>query len=127
MSRTPTEKAKITPPVKPEIPADLLEWVKQQNLSPLGTMSKEETRDWLETDHKLAVSFNAVNMAIATGELASTYISGKTLVSQRDAILWALSRRREHGPRHSTIRGAGGPGRKSEAAKAAERSAKVGA
>jgi hypothetical protein len=115
MSRTPVP----APPDKPKIPEHLLEWIEKQNFSPLGTMNKEETRAWLNGDHKVPVTPNAVNMAIASGELPSTYISGRTLVSERDAILWALSRRREHGPRYSNIRAAGGPGRKPQSAKKA--------
>lgn len=114
MSRMPSD-----PLPRPEIPPDLLEWVRSQNFSPLGTMGKQETVDWLMADHNFEVSVHAVNRAISTGELASTYISGQTRVSQRDAILWALSRRRENGPRNSRFSHPGGPGRKPQAKRSA--------
>jgi hypothetical protein len=70
---------------------ELQEWLEAQNLNRMPTMNKDTTTEYLNTKG-MPVFRNGVVTAIHSGELRSAIYSGQRLVSEYDAVRWALSR-----------------------------------
>lgn len=93
MSRTEAEK-KSAMPTRPATANDLPEhaktWMSQQNPSPVFTMNKEEAAHYLG-EFGFPTNRAAVVRAVYNGQLVSRLVGKKRLISQHDALVYALS------------------------------------
>lgn len=97
MSLTHSEKQRVEPKRKSNAPVQELPefaqiWLAQQNPSPLFTMNKQETADYL-SGLGFPTNKAAIVRAIYDGKLASKLAGKKRLVSRYDALVYALSGR----------------------------------
>lgn len=90
MSRTVLAQAK--PPMANELPDYVKDALAQENPSRFFTMSKEQTADYL-ISKGVPTNKHAIVRAIYDGKLASKRIGKKRLVSEYDALIFALSGR----------------------------------
>jgi hypothetical protein len=74
-----------------QISPELQEWLDAQGLNRIPTLNKDATTEYLN-NRGMPVFRNAVVTAIHSGELRSALYSGQRLVSEYDAVRWALSR-----------------------------------
>lgn len=94
MSRDVATRTK--PPASVELPEYVKEALAQENPSRFFTMNKEETAEYL-VSKGVPTNKHAIVRAIYDGKLASKRIGKKRVVSEYDALVFALSGREYFG------------------------------
>ena len=93
MSLTEAEKRKAIacrPATANDLPEHAKHWLAQQNPRPVFTMNKEEAATYLG-GFGFPTNRAAVVRAVYSGKLASRLVGKKRLISQYDALVYALS------------------------------------
>lgn len=91
MSRTPTI---VRPTPHDELPDYIKDALAQENPSRFFTMNKQQVADYLKTKG-VTTTRHKVTRAVYDGTLASKRDGKRRLISEYDALVWALSGR-EH-------------------------------